>query len=79
MPRYPSEFSETTDYDSWPGTSMATPHVAAAAALLLARHGSLSPADVEELLTDSADRVPGQTDWDEEHGAGRLNVYRALA
>jgi hypothetical protein len=79
VPRYPSEFSETVDYDAWPGTSMATPHVAAAAALLLAKHGSMSPTEVEELLTESADRVPGQTDWDEEHGAGRLNIFNALA
>jgi subtilisin family serine protease len=39
------------------GTSMATPHVAGAAALYLADHPSATPADVEEALTSAA--VPG--------------------
>jgi uncharacterized protein YjbJ (UPF0337 family) len=79
VPRYPSQFANTLDYDSWPGTSMATPHVAAAAALLLAKDDSFTSGDVSEKLTATADHVPGQTDWNQEIGAGRLNVYRALA
>lgn len=78
VPRYPSRFAATTDYDSWPGTSMATPHVAAAAALLLAKHPSHGPRDVRRKLLESADRVPGQTAWNEEFGAGRLNIQRLL-
>lgn len=79
VPRYPSEFAQNPDYDSWPGTSMAAPHVSAAAALLLAKTPGLSPADVRKRIVDTADRVPGQTKRNEEVGAGRLNIATALA
>jgi subtilisin family serine protease len=66
-------------YDSWPGTSMATPHVAAAAALLLAKSPNLKPAQVLSRLTATADRVPEQSARpDREYGAGRLNIAAAL-
>jgi hypothetical protein len=79
VPRYPSEFAQNLDYDSWPGTSMATPHVSAAVALLLAKSPGLSPSDVRKRIMDSADRVPGQTRRNAEYGAGRLNIAAALA
>jgi subtilisin family serine protease len=79
-PRYPSELAQTTMYDSWPGTSMATPHVAAAAALLFAKSPALIPAQVRARLTATADRVPSQSVWpNREYGAGRLNIAAALA
>jgi subtilisin family serine protease len=78
-PLYPSEYAQSVEYDSWPGTSMATPHVAAAAALLLARRPNLTPAEVKKRLAKSADRVAGQAARsDKEYGAGRLNVAAAL-
>ena len=78
-PHYPSLDAQHLLYDSWPGTSMATPHVAAAAALLLARRPRLKPAGVRRVLTSSADRVPGQHGRrDEAHGSGRLNIAKAL-
>jgi len=69
-----------TDYDAWPGTSMASPHVAAAAALLLAMHGKMSPADVRERLTKTADKVSAMNgaSFDPDYGAGRLNLLRLL-
>jgi subtilisin family serine protease len=79
VPRYPSALASTVDYDSWPGTSMAAPHVAAAAALLLAKTPDPRPAAVRKHLMDTADRVSGQTEWNEEYGAGRLNISAALA
>ena len=79
VPQYPSLFAATVLYDSWPGTSMATPHVAAAAALLKARDGSLKPVDVQESLRASADRVSHQAAHpDEDYGWGRLNIANAL-
>jgi subtilisin family serine protease len=79
VPTYPSELAETTDYDSWPGTSMATPFVAATAALILAKRPDATPAAVRRALTGGADRVPGQRGFNHEVGYGRLNVKNALA
>jgi subtilisin family serine protease len=79
VPRYESEFAATTLYDSWPGTSMATPHVAAAAALLLAKNPRLTPAQVRKRLCNTADKTQWQTKRpSDQYGWGRLNVARAL-
>ena len=78
-PQYPSELADVVLYDSWPGTSMAAPHVAAAAALLLAKRPRLSPSQVRTRLTRTADRVPSQRRRpDDEYGYGRLNIEAAL-
>jgi subtilisin family serine protease len=56
------------------GTSQATPHVAGAAALMLAVNPSLTPAQIAQILESTADDI-----HDPFEGHGRLNVYRALA
>lgn len=56
------------------GTSMASPHVAGAVALMLSVNPSLTPARVDTILRASADDI-----GDPKQGAGRLDVYRALA
>jgi subtilisin family serine protease len=58
------------------GTSMATPHVAGAAALILAVKPSQyqSPSAMKALLCSTADDL-----GDSHEGCGRLNLYRAMA
>ena len=67
------------NYAAWDGTSMASPHVAAVAALVLAKYPRSTPAQVIARLTSSADRVAGKKRGDRGYGAGRLNCEAALA
>jgi subtilisin family serine protease len=60
------------------GTSSATPHVAAAAALILSVMPSLDEKRVREVLTTSADRLTKDGKWDKFTGWGRLNIFSAL-
>ena len=64
-------------YSSFQGTSMATPHVAGAAAILFAA-GAKSPADVERALYEGAKARPNASGWSKEYGHGVLNVGRSL-
>jgi serine protease len=77
-----------SSYDYYQGTSMATPHVAAAAALMLARNPALTPAQVKTILSapSSLTAFPsfdaGWATWDctidDECGAGILNADLAV-
>ncbi len=58
------------------GTSMATPHVSGAAALLRAHNPSLSMLDIKAALMDSVDPVPAMAG--RSVTGGRLNVNSAL-
>ncbi|MCC6454002.1 MAG: S8 family serine peptidase [Caldilineaceae bacterium] len=60
------------------GTSMAAPHVAAVAALILAIDPKLSLADLENTLISSAADL-GEAGWDEIFGWGRVTAWRAVA
>jgi len=79
VPTYPAKLAEATDYDSWPGTSMATPHVAAAAALLLTKHSDLTPAKVRTALMRTARKIGRGRAFSERYGAGMLDVHALLA
>lgn len=60
------------------GTSMATPHAAGVAALIIGRNGgAMDPAHVERALRASADDL-GKPGNDDAHGAGRVNALRAV-
>lgn len=62
------------DYVDLDGTSMATPHVAGAAAILAQRRPGWSAADLKAALMGSADPNPGLDPFAQ--GAGRLDVAR---
>ena len=62
-------------YRKMSGTSMATPHVAGAAGLLLSRHPELSLTQLREALESSGDAVSG---FSKTPDARRLNVAEAL-
>ena len=64
-------------YTFWEGTSMATPHVAAAAALVTAA-GASNPDEVYAALTSTA-RDLGSTGYDTSYGYGLLDVTSAVA
>lgn len=63
-------------YHYWDGTSMASPYVASAAALLLRAEPSLTPAEVESYLERSAVDM-GTAGRDNTYGWGRLDAYAA--
>lgn len=74
-------YRDETDYAAWDGTSMATPYVTAATALVAARSPGMSPAAVASRLKDTATRVPGMQgrQWTALYGSGLLNLRSALS
>ncbi|MEU9064115.1 S8 family serine peptidase, partial [Streptomyces sp. NPDC048430] len=63
-------------YQSMDGTSMATPHVAGAAAILKQRHPEWSGERVKDALMSSSKELSGHTPY--EQGTGRLDVKAAI-
>ncbi|MEU3453185.1 S8 family serine peptidase [Micromonospora sp. NPDC006766] len=63
-------------YVTLSGTSMATPHVAGAAALLAQQHPSWTAAQYKATLMASAKPHPGQTAF--QQGAGRVDIAHAI-
>ncbi|WP_394619182.1 S8 family peptidase [Lentzea sp. JNUCC 0626] len=59
------------------GTSMATPHVAGAAAILASKNPAWKAEDIKAALMNSAKPNPSLTIYDQ--GAGRLDVGRAVS
>lgn len=59
------------------GTSMAAPHVAGVAALIVSRFGKMHPAQLRTKLERGADDL-GQPGNDPFYGAGRVNAIRSL-
>lgn len=73
------------DYYPYMGTSMASPHVAGVAALIVAS-GVTKPDAVEKILFETADRAPAERNgakkgekWDEKYGFGRVDAASAIA
>ena len=67
----------TGGYATFSGTSMATPHVTGAVALVLSRFPNMDPASVRRLLMSRVDRIPSMAG--RIASGGRLNIARALA
>ncbi|MBA3532751.1 MAG: S8 family serine peptidase, partial [Ardenticatenales bacterium] len=63
-------------YTSLSGTSMAAPHVAGIVALMLDANPKLTPAQVKQILQDTATLMPGYESW--EVGAGYADAYKAV-
>lgn len=64
------------DHTAMSGTSMASPHVAASAALLLQAHRDLTPEQVKARLMGTAEPTPEASVYTE--GTGRVDVARAV-
>jgi subtilisin family serine protease len=76
-----STYYDTEDgstYAYMTGTSMAAPHIAAVAALVLAIDPKMALSDLENALTSSAVDL-GDEGWDEIFGWGRVTAWRAVA
>ncbi len=79
VPTHPSTLATTTDYEAWPGTSMATPFVTATVALMLAKRPDATVDQIRAALEAGAAKVNGQRSFNEEFGHGRLNIFASLA
>jgi subtilisin family serine protease len=68
------------EYDSWPGTSMATPHVVGTAALLKAKYPSKTGKWLKSRLLSRARKVPamGARRFTQVYGRGLVDVAKAL-
>lgn len=62
----------------WNGTSLASPVVAGAAALLLSKYPSLTPTQVKTVFQLSADPIVSDVTGAGSVGVGRLNIAKAL-
>lgn len=69
-------------YDSWDGTSMASPQVAGAAVLLKQMHPSWKPVQIKAALSNTAkdlmDPNTGKSYMVKEQGSGRIDIPRAI-
>ena len=86
IPGDPFHCVHDNNYSFSVGTSWAAPQVAGAAALLLSMDSTLTPTEIRDRLTTSADKVGGYNyNWNsnkpghsQELGHGRLNAYSAV-
>ena len=63
--------------NTWSGTSMATPHAAGVAALMLSKNPSLSPAGIDSIIEQTATPL-GTVGKDNTYGAGEINALAAV-
>ncbi len=70
-----SGYGYSTNYEMISGTSMATPHVAGACALVWSMNPALSHLEVKDIILDTVDVTDPQLECVSE---GRLNLYNAI-
>ncbi|UPM52528.1 S8 family serine peptidase [Gottfriedia acidiceleris] len=73
----PTNTDYSTAYQSMSGTSMATPHVAGMAALILASHPNYKPEDVKVALMETSDNLAQQYSLFQV-GSGKSDPYQAV-
>lgn len=64
-------------YDSWSGTSMATPHISATIALLRQVNSALADSQIKDALYKTAKDL-GTAGWDKYYGWGRVDALSAV-
>jgi len=80
VPMRSSAYRDETEYVSWSGTSMATPHVAGAAALIAAKYPGMSAQEIKKRLRETAKKLPAMNKRDQtsSYGCGLLDLKKAL-
>jgi len=81
LPTVRSPYRDETGYASWSGTSMATPHIAAAAALVAACFPDKDAGQIKKHLHQRTTRLPAMKNraWTADYGRGLLNLKKALS
>jgi len=77
-PMCTAERTVGTNYCRVSGTSMATPHVAGLAALLLAKNPTLTNEEIRQIIRNGADDL-GATGKDRDFGYGRINAAGSMS
>lgn len=81
LPTKKSPYRDETGYAAWDGTSMATPHVTAALALVGARYRQMNGDQVKAHLGQTTTHLPAMktAKWTQAYGSGLLNLQKALS